>query len=79
MEPDKNLQEALLRSHQATDKYSQGQSQLKKLASQPGNNASQDQTQPELHEKPSYLLKSWDTLRQLDQALVNRKPINGAP
>lgn len=72
MEPDKNLKDALLRSHQATEKDNQDQSQLNQMAAKAENTDNQAPEQPELNEKPINLLRSWDTLRQLDEALVNK-------
>ena len=72
--PDKTLNEALFRSHQATEKDNQAQSELHNLSTgqqkeeQPGSGT------PPLHESPRNLLQSWDTLRQLDEALADKKP-----
>ena len=75
-EPDKNLNEALFRSHQATEKDNQAQSKLHSLKTAPENSNTQqpDASQPKLHETPRNLLQSWDTLRQLDEALADKKP-----
>ncbi|PKV63394.1 hypothetical protein [Pontibacter ramchanderi] len=71
-EPDKNLNEALFRSHQATEKENQAQSKLHNLST--GQQEEQpDNATPPLHESPRNLLQSWDTLRQLDEALADKK------
>ncbi len=71
-EPDKNLHEALLRSHQATEQHNQEQSKLHGMGT--GDMGQAEKTSPELNEKPSNLLKSWDTLRKLDEALESKTP-----
>jgi hypothetical protein len=69
-EPDKNLSEALLRSHQATEQHNQEQSKLHGMST--GDTGQTEQPTPELNEKPSNLLRSWDTLRQLDEELGSK-------
>lgn len=78
MEPDKSLQEALFRSHQATEKSNQEQSKLYNMAGDSQSNEPQkaDMPQPELHETPRNLLQSWDTLRQMDEELEAKKAKN---
>ncbi|MDO6389989.1 hypothetical protein Q4E40_07615 [Pontibacter sp. BT731] len=75
-EPDKNLNEALFRSHQASEQNSQAQNELHNMKTAPEHPNTQqlDASQPKLHETPRNLLQSWDTLRQLDKALANKKP-----
>ncbi|WP_299702930.1 hypothetical protein [uncultured Pontibacter sp.] len=75
MEPDKSLEEALFRSHQATEKSNQAQSKLYNMGSGPENPEAHQSaaSQPELHETPRNLLQSWDTLRQLDEELEAKK------
>jgi hypothetical protein len=76
MEPDKSLQDALLRSHLATDEANQDQHQLHHMAAGSGEKHIA-KPQPELHETPHNLLKSWDTLRKMDEELA-RKEANAA-
>ena len=75
MKPDKSLKEALFRSHQATEKSSQEQSNLSNMASGSENPEAQQSAapQPELRETPRNLLQSWDTLRQLDEELADKQ------
>ncbi|MBD1396763.1 hypothetical protein H9Q13_06260 [Pontibacter sp. JH31] len=78
MEPDKSLKEALLRSHQATEKANQEQHMLYNMGTG-ADNPNPDQAnahQPKLHETPRNLIQSWDTLRQLDEELANKKAAN---
>jgi hypothetical protein len=75
MQPDKSLQEALLRSHQATEKANQAQHQLYSLGTG-AENPAPEQTgthQPKLHETSRNLIQSWDTLRQLDKDLAEKQ------
>lgn len=72
MEADKSLQDALLRSHQATDEANQDQHQLHHMAANTGEKHTA-KPQPELHETPHNLLKSWDTLRKLDEELAREE------
>ncbi|MDX5420448.1 MAG: hypothetical protein LPK09_14630 [Hymenobacteraceae bacterium] len=76
MEPDKSLKEALLRSHQATEKANQAQHQLYNMGtgSENPNPDQPDAHQPKLHETPRNLIQSWDTLRQMDEELANKNP-----
>lgn len=78
MEPDKSLQEALLRSHQATEKANQSQHKLQHMASDKPQHTPEQATkaQPELHETPHNLLQSWDTLRKLDEELARKEAEN---
>lgn len=78
MEPDKSMEEALFRSHQATEKANQDQSKLYDMGSASGNPDAQnsEEPQPKLHETPRNVLQSWDTLRQLDEELEAKKEIN---
>jgi hypothetical protein len=75
MKPDKSLEEALFRSHQATEESNQEQSKLYNMGSGPENPEAQQSTtsQPELRETPRNLLQSWDTLRQLDEELADKQ------
>ncbi|MDX5418977.1 MAG: hypothetical protein LPK09_07160 [Hymenobacteraceae bacterium] len=75
MEPDKSLKEALLRSHQATEKANQAQHQLYNIGTGAENptHAQPEEHQRKLHETPRNLIQSWDTLRQLDEELANKK------
>ena len=74
MEPDKTLNEALLRSHQATEKENQAQSELQNMSTGQQKEEQSNSGTPPLHESPRNLLQSWDTLRQLDKALADKKP-----
>lgn len=73
-EPDKNLNEALFRSHQATEQNNQAQSELHNMRTGQQMNPQHENAIPELRESPRHLLQSWDTLRQLDEALADKKP-----
>ncbi|MCP2043498.1 hypothetical protein [Pontibacter sp. HSC-36F09] len=73
-EPDKNLNEALFRSHQATEKDNQAQSELHSMSTGQQKGEQPDALQPKLHETPRNLLQSWDTLRQMDMDLADKKP-----
>ncbi|MBX0332759.1 hypothetical protein K3G39_05875 [Pontibacter sp. HSC-14F20] len=73
-EPDKTLNEALFRSHQATDKDNQAQSKLYNMSTGQQNEEQHDNARPKLHETPRNLLQSWDTLRQMDMDLAEKKP-----
>ncbi|MBF8965737.1 hypothetical protein I0P70_20965 [Pontibacter sp. FD36] len=73
-EPDKTLKEALFRSHQATEKANQAQDKLYNMSTGQQAGETQGNSIPELHESPRNLLQSWDTLRQLDEALEDKKP-----
>lgn len=76
MEPNKSLNEAQFRSHQATEKANQAQHQLYNMST--GASGQQaEQSQPTLHESPRNLLQSWDTLRQLDQNLAAKESKKG--
>jgi hypothetical protein len=78
MKPDKSMEEALLRSHQATEKANQEQSKLHNMSNASENPEAQqsDASQPKLHETPRNLIQSWDTLRQMDEELEAKKAKN---
>lgn len=75
MKPDKSLDEALFRSHSATEKANQAQHQLYKMRAADEKQGSVPPASPlaELHESPKNLIQSWQTLRQLDADLANKK------
>ncbi|MHC2993130.1 hypothetical protein OB13_16665 [Pontibacter sp. HJ8] len=75
MEPDKSLDEALFRSHSATEKANQAQHQLYNLRApnEKQGTAPPASPQAELHESPKNLIQSWQTLRKLDADLASKK------
>ncbi|PVY43242.1 hypothetical protein [Pontibacter virosus] len=73
-EPDKNLNDALFRSHLATEKDNHDQSELYNMSTGQHKGEQHENAVPELRESPRHLLQSWDTLRQLDEALADKKP-----
>lgn len=70
MEPDKAFNEALFRSHPATEKANQAQSQLYSMGTAPQH----PHTNPsgELNESSRNLMQSWHTLRKLDEDLAEK-------
>lgn len=81
MKADKALKEALFRSHQATEKANQAQSELYNMgADAESQDAAKSATaQPKLNETPRNVLQSWDTLRQLDEELESKKTKKDKP
>jgi hypothetical protein len=75
MKPDKSLDEALFRSHSATEKANQAQHQLYNMRTADEKQGTVPPASPpaELHESPKNLIQSWQTLRKLDEELADKK------
>jgi CRISPR/Cas system-associated endonuclease/helicase Cas3 len=69
MRAKKVLKEAILRTHQTTEKANQTQEQLLHMEQQ----AKEILDQPQLNESPKNLIRSWYNLRNLDQNLAENK------
>jgi len=80
MEPDKAFNEALFRSHPATEKANQAQSQLYNMGTasqQPHPTNPSGALHPELNESSRNLMQSWHTLRKLDEDLAEKMSEKG--
>lgn len=74
MKTKKAYKEAILRAHQNTEEENQAQENLLHYKDKESKQASTKTQQPtELHESPSYVMKSWKNLRNLDQDLADQK------
>lgn len=80
MKTKKAYKEAILRAHQNTEEENQAQENLLHYKEkQTKQDATDSQKPTELHESPSYLMRSWKNLRNLDQDLADQKGKNNEP